>query len=72
MNDILAEDLTAYLGPKPYQVEVKWRAGTFLLDEPVAMGGGDTGPDPYSALLASLAACTSPPFECMPAEKDGK
>ena len=52
------EDITAHLGAQPYQVEVKWRAGTLLLDEPVSLGGGDTGPDPYSALLAALAACT--------------
>ncbi len=27
-------------------------------DEPLAMGGTDTGPNPYELLLASLAACT--------------
>ena len=27
-------------------------------DEPVDLGGSDTGPNPYELLLASLAACT--------------
>jgi uncharacterized OsmC-like protein len=27
-------------------------------DEPAALGGTDTGPNPYELLLASLAACT--------------
>jgi len=28
-------------------------------DEPIAVGGGDRGPDPYKYLLAALGACTS-------------
>lgn len=30
----------------------------WVADEPITLGGTDTGPNPYELLLASLAACT--------------
>jgi len=39
------------------QTTVQARQFTWLSDEPLAAGGGDTGPTPYEILLGSLAAC---------------
>ena len=40
------------------QVEIIAGRHQFVADEPVEAGGDDAGPDPYSLLLGSLAACT--------------
>ncbi|MEL6822051.1 MAG: OsmC family protein, partial [Calditrichota bacterium] len=46
-------------GPSPYQNAVQIDGRTFLADEPVSIGGGDTGPNPYQFVSAGLGACTS-------------
>jgi len=42
------------------QNEVRYQDGqTFLIDEPVNLGGEGKGPDPYTLLLAGLGGCIS-------------
>ena len=42
-----------------YQNRVSIGKHRYLADEPVSVGGGDTGPGPYEYLSAGLGACTS-------------
>lgn len=46
-------------GRGPYQQNIRVGKHHLIADEPVAMGGGDTGPAPFDFLLASLGSCTS-------------
>ncbi|KZM47770.1 alpha/beta fold hydrolase [Labrenzia sp. OB1] len=45
-------------GQGKYQVMVSSGAHSLLADEPVAVGGLDSGPSPYGFLSAALGACT--------------
>jgi len=46
-------------GVGKFQQEIVSGAHRFLADEPVAVGGLDSGPSPYNLLLAALGACTA-------------
>ena len=46
------------IGTTKYQCSIEWRNGKIIADEPETTGGQDTGPDPYTLLLSSLASCT--------------
>ena len=58
MEKALDKDITGHIGTQKYLCTITWRKGHLIMDEPESIEGGDLGPDPYSTLLASLAACT--------------
>jgi putative redox protein len=41
-----------------YMVKMTNGSHTWKADEPIDLGGSDTGPNPYELLLGSVAACT--------------
>ncbi len=42
-----------------YQHEIIARDHVIFADEPIDVGGDDTGPNPYELLLSALGACTA-------------
>jgi putative redox protein len=46
-------------GDGTYTQRVTTATHELLVDEPVAVGGADAGPNPYELLLASLGSCTA-------------
>ncbi len=57
-NDLLEKDIVGSIGTEKYFCTITWRNGNLIMDEPTNVGGQDSGPDPYTTLLASLAGCT--------------
>jgi putative redox protein len=55
---MLEKPIEGSIGMQKYACTIEWRNGKIIADEPVKSGGADTGPDPYTLLLSSLAACT--------------
>lgn len=56
--EVLASASGGLTGPD-YQVEIESGKHHFLADEPADLQGADTGPDPYSLVLAGLVSCTA-------------
>jgi putative redox protein len=56
-----ARSATARIGGSyaPYATQLVIGSHHAVADEPVAIGGGDTGPAPDEILLSALAACTA-------------
>jgi putative redox protein len=50
---------TARNGAARYAVALSSGRHALAADEPVAAGGGDTGPTPFGLLLSGLGACTA-------------
>ena len=48
----------ARTGATGYRTEILANGHPLVSDEPVAVGGGNTGPSPYELLAAALGACT--------------
>lgn len=49
----------ARIGETNYAVDIKAGRHALRADEPVALGGADAGPGPFSLVLSGLAACTA-------------
>jgi putative redox protein len=63
MNRVLpmrffARDITGTIAANHPAVEVEWRAGTLVIDEPKFNGGQELGPDPFTMIVAGLVGCT--------------
>lgn len=51
--------VTAIIGTDRYRTEITTESKTFVADEPVELGGGDTAPSPPEYLMSALASCTA-------------
>jgi putative redox protein len=57
-HHLFGKDIVGKMAADKQQVELHWRAGTLLIDEPLFNGGQDLGPDPFTLIIAGLVGCT--------------
>lgn len=58
MKYLLDNAIKGTITQEKYRASIQWRNGVIVADEPIAVGGKDLGPDPYTLLLSALVACT--------------
>lgn len=58
-RDLTDNRVVVRTGRTGYQTEITAGPHRLIADEPIAVGGADTGPSPYDYLVAALGACTS-------------
>lgn len=59
VRDLSDNRIVARVGRKGYQTEIQVNEHSLIADEPIAVGGANTGPTPYGLLVAALGACTA-------------
>lgn len=57
-RDLSDNRIVARTGRSGYQAEIIANGHSLIADEPIAVGGADTGPTPYDLLVSALGACT--------------
>jgi uncharacterized OsmC-like protein len=59
MTDAPPRDVVVHGSSRGFAQEITIGRHWLVADEPLAVGGTDTGPGPYDLLIAALGACTS-------------